>query len=104
MGCHSVIDSPDSVSRVMPPSTTMMAIIAAQMKSHAAMTRRSPADRFSTSMWDKSSSPVVLPPEADGAASDWQGARAASGGVPHHRTSFGASPGVDGFLYQNRRN
>src|SRR6266446_9327188 len=35
-GFHSVIDRPERVSRVMPPTTTIRAIIAQQTKSHAA--------------------------------------------------------------------
>src|SRR5215467_4368000 len=35
-GCHSVIDRPDSVRRVMPPTTTIRKIITQQTKSHAA--------------------------------------------------------------------
>src|SRR5882672_5572688 len=38
-GCHSVIERPDSVSLVTPPSTTMTKIIAAQARSQAAMLR-----------------------------------------------------------------
>src|SRR6516165_10673882 len=35
-GFHSVIDKPERESRVMPPTTTIRAIIAQQTKSHAA--------------------------------------------------------------------
>src|SRR5262252_6801156 len=35
-GFHSVIDRPESVSRVIPPTTTIRKIIAQQAKSHAA--------------------------------------------------------------------
>src|SRR5690349_8333381 len=35
-GCHSVIDRPDVVSRVMPPMTTMTKIMPQHRKSHAA--------------------------------------------------------------------
>src|SRR5216683_1183474 len=38
-GCHSVIDTPDSVNRVMPPSTTMTKIIAQHTSSHTATGR-----------------------------------------------------------------
>ena len=38
-GRHSVIESPDSVSRVMPPTTIMTTIMAAQTKSQAATAR-----------------------------------------------------------------
>jgi hypothetical protein len=40
-GFHSVIDRPDSVSRVMPPTTTIRKINPQQQKSHTA-TGRSP--------------------------------------------------------------
>src|SRR5215470_16471553 len=36
-GFHSVIDRPDKVSRVMPPTTTIRKIIAQQIKSQAAI-------------------------------------------------------------------
>jgi hypothetical protein len=39
IGCHSVIERPDSVSRVTPPITTIRKIIAAQPKSQSAMPR-----------------------------------------------------------------
>jgi hypothetical protein len=39
-GCHSVIDRPDQVSRVMPPITTIAKIIAQQTKSQIATARR----------------------------------------------------------------
>src|SRR5215831_15380423 len=35
-GFHSVIDKPERVSRVMPPTTTIRKIIAQHVKSHAA--------------------------------------------------------------------
>src|SRR5438874_13564128 len=38
-GCHSVIDSPESVSRVMPPMTTIAKIIAQQPSSQIATAR-----------------------------------------------------------------
>ena len=38
-GCHSVIDSPDRVSRVMPPITTIRKIIAQQSSSQYAIAR-----------------------------------------------------------------
>ena len=38
-GFHSVIDSPDSVSRVTPPTTIIRKIIPQQAKSHAATAR-----------------------------------------------------------------
>src|SRR6185312_5489016 len=40
-GCHSVIESPDSVRRVIPPTTTTAKVRAAQTSSHAATLRRS---------------------------------------------------------------
>jgi hypothetical protein len=40
IGCHSVIDNPECVSRVMPPMTTIANTSAQQMKSHAATMRR----------------------------------------------------------------
>ena len=39
-GCHSVIDKPDSVSRVAPPTSTMAKISAATAKSHTRMAWR----------------------------------------------------------------
>jgi hypothetical protein len=36
-GCHSVIDKPDRVSRVIPPTTTIRKIIAQQTKSQTAI-------------------------------------------------------------------
>src|SRR5436305_8364393 len=42
-GCHSVIDRPERVSRVMPPITTIAKIIAQQPNSHSATGRRSEA-------------------------------------------------------------
>ena len=39
IGFHSVIDRPDPVRRVMPPTTTMMNTRAAQPKSHIATAR-----------------------------------------------------------------
>src|ERR1700722_19759679 len=39
-GCHSVIDSPDQVSRVMPPITTIAKIIAQHTSSQIATGRR----------------------------------------------------------------
>jgi hypothetical protein len=36
-GCHSVMERPDSVSRVMPPITTIIKIMAQQAKSQSAM-------------------------------------------------------------------
>ena len=36
IGFHSVIDSPDSVSRVIPPTTTMATISPATAHSHRA--------------------------------------------------------------------
>src|SRR5215472_8715954 len=41
-GCHSVIDKPDRVSRVMPPTTTIRKISAQQKNSHTAMVSRRP--------------------------------------------------------------
>ena len=38
-GCHSVIDRPDSVRRVMPPITTIRKIMAQQNRSHHAIAR-----------------------------------------------------------------
>src|SRR5436190_19553536 len=38
-GCHSVIDNPESVSRVMPPMTTIAKIIAQQPSSQIATAR-----------------------------------------------------------------
>src|ERR1700758_2437978 len=38
-GCHSVIDSPDRVSRVMPPITTMQKIMPQQNSSQTATGR-----------------------------------------------------------------
>ena len=35
-GCHSVIDRPERVSRVIPPTTTIAKISAQQANSHAA--------------------------------------------------------------------
>src|SRR5215813_13659634 len=42
-GCHSVIDKPDNVSRVTPPTTTIKKISAQQAKSHSATTPCSPS-------------------------------------------------------------
>src|SRR6202047_5672983 len=39
-GCHSVIDRPDKVSRVMPPITTITKIMPQQQSSQRAMGRR----------------------------------------------------------------
>src|SRR5712692_9906738 len=39
-GCHSVIDRPDRVSRVIPPITTIAKIIPQQNSSQAAIGRR----------------------------------------------------------------
>ena len=39
-GFHSVIDRPESVSRVSPPTSTIAATIAAMTSSHAAIMRR----------------------------------------------------------------
>jgi hypothetical protein len=38
-GFHSTIESPDSVSRVAPPTSTITAISAATASSHARMAR-----------------------------------------------------------------
>ena len=43
IGCHSTIDSPEWVRRVMPPTTTIANTSAQQASSQAAMTR-SPGD------------------------------------------------------------
>src|SRR5229473_3603013 len=72
IGCHSVIDSPDSVSLVTPPSTTMTRIIAAQTRSQTAMARRLPAATASTPVWGRRSIPLIMWPEADDAAANWQ--------------------------------
>ena len=40
IGFHSVIDRPERVSRVMPPTTTIRKINPQQQKSHAATGRR----------------------------------------------------------------
>ena len=37
IGCHSVIDRPECVRRVTPPTTTIANTKAQQMRSHAAM-------------------------------------------------------------------
>ena len=39
MGCHSVMESPEWVRRVTPPTTTIANTSAQQMKSHAATAR-----------------------------------------------------------------
>jgi hypothetical protein len=39
IGCHSVIDSPECVNRVMPPTTTITNTKAQQPKSHTATAR-----------------------------------------------------------------
>ena len=39
MGCHSVIDSPECVSRVTPPTTTIANTSAQQINSQAAIVR-----------------------------------------------------------------
>ena len=41
MGCHSVIDKPEWVNRVMPPTTTMAKTSEQHSNSHAAMLLRS---------------------------------------------------------------
>ena len=41
-GCHSTIDSPEWVSRVTPPTTTIANTIAAHTSSHAATLRFAP--------------------------------------------------------------
>ncbi len=41
-GCHSVIERPERVSRVMPPITTMTKIMAQQNRSHTAIGLRLP--------------------------------------------------------------
>src|SRR6185503_7502800 len=40
-GCHSVMDRPEWVKRVMPPTTTVANVKAAQMSSHVATARKS---------------------------------------------------------------
>src|SRR6202035_5715972 len=52
-GCHSVIDSPDQVSRVTPPITTIAKIIAQQTRSQIATGRRL-----------RSPLPIVFPAQA----------------------------------------
>ena len=46
-GCHSTMDRPDSVRRVMPPTTTIAKVKAAQTKSHAATCAVLTVARFS---------------------------------------------------------
>src|SRR5690242_4950021 len=48
-GCHSVMDRPDSVRRVMPPMTTMSKIMAQQAKSQRAIGRSTLAARGAVS-------------------------------------------------------
>src|SRR5712691_10013054 len=71
-GCHSVIERPDSVSRVTPPSTTMTRIIAAQARSQAAMLRSSLVGALREVRVDKAAPLPLRWREAEGGKATWQ--------------------------------